>query len=277
MKIVHGKIEMIFEPQDQSLAEDLLQFAESTLTELHKRFDLKLPASVKLVILTSWPTFPFRTAPWYLQPLVVLTFPFWALRTRRIWPMAGGWQQSYPGGVAAVGIKPPRLIEAADRSLGEEIFRAIEDPLVKQHSILAHEMTHACTDDLRLPVWLHEGLAMAMSDHVLNVQTVLPRSRRLIRAQDLTPEKLKMAYRGRDREGLLALYAAGYWLVRWLEEAQPSVLKDLLGQRMPHLEVESRVASALGCQPEQIWNCLEAMAADEFSGFVKLDVGTEQS
>lgn len=272
MNLRHAHIDVLFEQQDQALAGALLQSTQDILRRLEQNYALAAPRRVKVVVLTSWQSFPFQTAPWYLQPVVVLTFPFWAARTRRIWPLAGGWQQSYPGGTAAVGIKPPRLMQTADRSLGAELFLDLKDPRQKQHSILAHELTHACTSHLRLPAWLHEGLAMVASDHLLGKATVLPESRRFIRAAYLTQERQKRAYQGRDREGLLALYAAGYWLVRWLEEMQPAILKSLLNERRRPQEVVEHVAGAFGCQPEALWAHVEAIAGDESRGFAKLDV-----
>lgn len=267
MRETAGSIDVQYQPEDKDFAVRLLAAAEDCLERIEGKYHLRRPRRVRLVVLTSWFRFPFQTAPAYLQPSVVLFMPFWAFRSKRIWPWVGGWQQSYPGGTAAIGIKPPRLIERSDHSLGEQLFKRLDDPWQKSISLLAHELAHACSHHLRLPAWLNEGLAMAAADHVLEVDTVLPHSRDLINAERLSPKRIRQAVLGRDHEALLALYASGYWLVRWLETSKPELLVDLLSSKHRPKLVQSMLEDALGCQTGELWACVQTRFGPSSSQF----------
>jgi len=257
MRLSAGSIDVQYQPEDHDFAVQLLAAAEDCLESIEGKYHLRRPRRVRLVVLTSWFRFPFQTAPGYLQPSVIVFMPFWALRARRIWPWIGGWQQSYPGGIAAIGIKPPRLIEQSDRSLGEQLFKQLEDPWQKTISLLSHELTHACSHPLRLPAWLNEGLAMAAADHVLEMDTVLPQSRALISEERLTPKRMRQAVLGRDHEALLSLYASGYWLVRWMETNEPELLIELLSSRRNPKLVHRMLEKALECPSGALWSCVQ--------------------
>jgi len=44
--------------------------------------------------------------------------------------------------------------------------------VTKVQQIACHELVHAFTSHLRLPVWLHEGLAMVTVDRLLQNQSI---------------------------------------------------------------------------------------------------------
>ena len=58
-----------------------------------------------------------------------------------------------------IGIKPPRLLDRADRTIGGLLFRRGPDLHKKAELTTCHELTHACSARLKLPAWLNEGLA----------------------------------------------------------------------------------------------------------------------
>ena len=55
---------------------------------------------------------------------------------------------------ATTGVKPPRLVQLADRRAGDQIFVKEKDIGEKVQSITCHELAHAFTSHLRLPAWL---------------------------------------------------------------------------------------------------------------------------
>jgi hypothetical protein len=55
--------------------------------------------------------------------------------------------------------------------IGERIFVKTDD-VTKVQQIACHELVHAFTSHLRLPVWLHEGLAMVTVDRLLQNQSI---------------------------------------------------------------------------------------------------------
>jgi hypothetical protein len=157
--------------------------------------------------------------------------------------VAGGWNQTY-GRRTATGIKPPRLIrEAATTSPGEKIFVTVEDLEEKIRHITCHELTHAFTSHLKLPVWLNEGLAMVTVDMLAGRPTVKKDTLCLLEGLE---DDWPLGARGTDSEGLVQLYARSYWLVRYLTETQFDTLKALLEKRQNHRALEQRLAAACG-------------------------------
>ena len=61
-------------------------------------------------------------------------------------------------------MKPPRLIQAGDGSIGERIFVKEAQVENKVQQIAYHELTQAFVAYLRLPAWLNEGLARLTVD-----------------------------------------------------------------------------------------------------------------
>ena len=113
----------------------------------------------------------FHSAPWSWQFLLGATFPLWYFRQRRIWPYAGGYEQRY-GRRLAVGVKPPRLMQEADESVGVRIFVQTADIEEKLERTTCHEMAHAFVGHLALPAWLKEGHAMVTVDRYMSRPTV---------------------------------------------------------------------------------------------------------
>ena len=158
----------------------------------------------------------------------------------------------------AVGVKPPRLIEAADRSIGTQIFRQEFDVSQKVQHITCHELTHALAAHLRLPAWLNEGLAMVMVDRFVRRPTVKSETvEALAQASRRTRPK---GYRGvsvKNRDALVYLYVRDYWITRYLEDTQPELLRALLAERYSQKALEDKLASALGMTREEFWSSID--------------------
>jgi hypothetical protein len=82
------------------------------------------------------------------------------------------------------------VIEASDRSLGEQIFLQDRDLSEIVQTVTCHELVHAFTFHLKLPTWLHEGLATLAMEHYLD--------RRIVREETL--EDLASLSAGKKRE-----------------------------------------------------------------------------
>jgi len=254
-----------FEPADREVAGT----AETTFFECSRLitdlWSVPEPLDCRVQVMTSWPSFIVRSAPWYLLPLLALTFPLWAMRAARIWPLAGGWELSM-GGRRTVGVKPPRLLAGASSSIGMEIFEP--DPSVEEkfRSILCHELTHAFTSHLKLPAWLKEGLAMATVDRYVGRRTVRLDTLSVLTASAgrLTP-KGRVRLDVRDHESLVYLYVYGYWLTRYVQETAPDTLRSLLQRRRAVDEVESSLASGLRLTVDEYRKKIDLLLADHFS------------
>jgi len=159
---------------------------------------------------------------------------------------AGGWALQY-GARRVVGVKPPKLFESSDRSLGEKIFVQDRDRDEIVQTVTCHELMYAFTAHLKLPIWLNEGLATLAMEYFLE--------RRIVRGETLkSPGHLPAAQIGKpatrlrvdDPQALVAQYALGYWLTRYVDETQPELLKGVLKTRLEHTALEERLASAYG-------------------------------
>jgi len=175
--------------------------------------------------------------------------------------MAGGWTQCY-GERRTVGVKPPRLLQAVDSRFRERIFvpRKVEEWV--EHNT-CHELVHAFTGHLRLPIWLHEGLAMVTVDRLAGRPTVKAETLEAL-ARPATGSRPEEGY-GRmalDQEGLIYLAVRGYWVTRYLVDTQPALLRKHLERRLPHDVLESALAAELGVDwsgiDDVVVSCFEA-------------------
>ena len=167
-----------------------------------------------------------------------------------------------------VGVKPPRLIQTSDTSLGVRIFVPELDMSRKAQQITCHELTHAATAHLKLPAWLNEGLAMLTVDRFVGQPTVKAET---VTALAHAPDTPRSRRYPQNPDALVYLYVRGYWLTRYFEETQPGMLKGLLVQRHLNAELEARIATAYGMEPAAFWQSLDKMVAAHFEQ-VKPDI-----
>jgi hypothetical protein len=250
---------------DESDAADLIGRASSKSAQLIRRlWSLETPNDCRVYVMTSWFRFLFHSAPPYLWPVLVLLMPFWLGRVRQLWRVAGGWAQRW-GSRRAVGVKPPRLMEIADTSIGSRIFVKGENIEEKVENVTCHELVHAFSGHLRLPMWLNEGLAMVTVDRYLEKQTV--RGDTLDLVGQWTGGRDPARYRKiriTSPDAIVYHYARGYWLTRFLQENHPDLLTGLLKKRLGHLALERRVATAFGMKPPEFWRTIDATVVAHF-------------
>jgi hypothetical protein len=98
-------VRIYFEPADRSVAERLRPAVARTMDVLREHYGVHPPDDCRLYVMRSWPGMFFHAASWPWRVYVTLTYPYLALRARRIWPIAGGW--AFPlGKRQIVGVKP---------------------------------------------------------------------------------------------------------------------------------------------------------------------------
>jgi len=88
-----------------------------------------------------------------------------------MWVYVAGLTMRYRGG-PAVGVKPTRLWDMREDSVGRRIFYPLGADMLRLRNIVCHELTHAYTAHLHLPLWLNEGMAMITVDRFLERETV---------------------------------------------------------------------------------------------------------
>jgi len=260
---INGLI-LFYSEEDQNAAELIRQACERSARLIREHWGLDTPKDCHIYVMTSWTGFVFQSAPWPWKILMAVTMPLWGIRARKTWSLAGGWSQRY-GRRLAVGIKPPRLLQLADRRIGDRIFIKEGNIDAKVQSITCHELTHAFTAHLRLPTWLNEGLAMVMVDRFFGKPTVQSETlagfnRPVDKHSPGGYQKLRID----DEDALVYTYTRGYWLTRYIEETRPGLLKELLSRRFQVDELESRIATAYEKRLEEFWDEIYGMIVTHF-------------
>jgi hypothetical protein len=265
-KTIDG-LTLFFDAAERDAARLIGAACEKSIQVIRECWGLDTPADCRVYVMTSWVRFLFHAPPWPWRVLVAAMLPLWYVRARKLWALAGGWHQQF-GGRRAAGVKPPRLLKAANTGIGERVFIEENDLDERVRRNTCHELTHAFTSHLGLPMWLNEGLAMVTVDAFAAMSTVKSET---IQALDQPPQNTNPGryrqLRGEMVEDLVFYhYVRGYWLTRYLEDTQPDLLRDLLRQRCSPGALESQVAAAYGIGPSEFWKGINGVIAARFEG-----------
>ncbi len=259
---------LFFPAKERAAAVLVGQACERCVPLIGSLWGLPAPQGLRVYILeSSWLYAMFHAAPWRWRPLLVVSMPAWYPRGRRLWQVAGGWHQRY-GRRRVVCVKTPRLLAQAEGSIGDRIFLREEDTVAKAQQITCHELTHAFTAHLKLPVWLSEGLAMVTAERFAAKPMVRHDSLALIwQSMEIKGSLSKQAAQSGGQERVLAIYARGYWRTRYLEETRPGLLRELLAQPRPN-DWDKAVATAYNINRDQFWSILDDAVATYFEQHV---------
>lgn len=228
-------------------------------------WQLNTPAECRAYIMTSWQDYFSHAAPRSWQIILAVIKPLMKNRFDTLWEVAGGWEQQF-GKRHTFGVKPPHLLEAADKSIGKRIFVNEEDVDAKVQQNTCHELTHAFSSHLKLPMWLKEGLAMVSVDKFAGKATVKGETLDMLAnaSLDTSPGGYRQA-RITDQDALLYNYVRGYWLTRYIEETQPQLLLELLKQRYKPNILENKVAVAYGMEADTFWHEINGTIVSHFN------------
>ncbi len=261
-----GTLRIECDPDDAATARVIAGACEEALRLAKDSWGLDPPRDCRLYVMTSWRDFVFRSAPWPWKVMLAIHYPLWSSRVRRTWPISAGWTQHY-GRRIAIGIKPPRLLEISDKSVGVLMYVEEKDPIAKVRHLTCHELTHAASAHLRLPAWLNEGLAAVSVDRFMGRPTIRDDTLELIRR--FRPKGPPPTYRqlsGVRGEALAYHAVRGYWIVRLLEATQGGFLHGLLSRRRTSREIERRVAEALRLPAADFWSRIDGILGGSFPG-----------
>jgi hypothetical protein len=258
-------IELYF-PTEEREAADLFEAAcERAVPLIRDTWGLPTPKQCRVYVMTSWLRFIFHSAPWHMRILWVIVLPRWFMRIRKVWRFCGGWTQRYRNR-PAVGAKPPWLIAEADTTIGERIYVKEPDFDRKAEHVVCHELTHAYSGHLKLPVWLNEGMAMVSVDRYFESDTVRRdtldfldrprRKRRLVSYQNLYVMK---------KDDIAYHYVRGYWITRHLMEARPGLLPELLKKKRSHWVLHKAIARELGMKRRVFWRTIDERVVRHFA------------
>jgi len=254
---------LYFDAEEEAAAELIGSACEESLDLIRDLWGLEAPAECRVYVMTSWPRFLFHSAPWPWRIYLAVTLPLRFAPIQEVWDMAGGWAQRY-GQRRAIGIKPPRLLREVDSGLRERVFVRREVDEWVQHNT-CHELVHACSDHLRLPTWLHEGLAMVTVDRLAGKPTVKAETLQTLAGRS-RGTRLQEGHGGFSSEphSLLYLAVRGYWITRYLAETQPVLLRGQLARRQSHEALEGALAAGMEMDLKGLWSQIDSTVASHF-------------
>ncbi len=261
-RMIRG-LTLFFDAEEREAAELVGAACERSVDLMRDLWELEVPGECRVYVVTSWLPFLFHSAPWPWRLWAGATLPLRYARIQKLWDVAGGWAQRY-GDRRTIGVKPPRLLREVDTGLREQIFvhRDVEDWV--QHNT-CHELVHAFTDHLRLPTWLHEGLAMVTVDRFAGRPTVKVETISAFAPQSAASSQ----HEGYQRitappDTLVYLAVHGYWVTRYLAETQPELLRSFLKQQQPHEVLERELAAEMGTSAQELWSTVDGLVVDHF-------------
>lgn len=261
-----NRITVIYPPGERDAGEVAARASERSLTVIRDLWGLKPRYECHVFIMTSWLSFMFAAAPWYLRPIYLVSLPLWFLRIRKLWPAVGGWTQHH-WHAPVIGVKPPRLIAEGDSSIGKMLFIHEPDMAEKMCQIVCHELTHALSGHLKLPVWLNEGIAMVAVDTYSGSQTVRDESLDALRQGPDTGATGEYKSLSKWSPATVVYqYARAYWLTRFLVERHPEVLKDLLIRKYRRDAADTMLSSAFGIPRQSLWENIDGAVLNHFGG-----------
>jgi hypothetical protein len=255
---------LFFPAEERAAAELVRQACAASIPLIRNSWGMATPQDVRVYIITSsWPCAMFHATPWRWRPVMVVSLPVWYPRGRRLWRIAGGWQQQL-GQRRVVCVKPPQLLALSTSSPGDRLFIREDDPEAKVQQITCHELTHAFTAHLKLPSWLNEGLAMVTTERLAAKPMVRQDSLALLEQHgELEGSLSEQAARPGGLDAVVALYARGYWRTRYLEETRSGLLRDVLAQPRPH-DWEQAIAAACHVEDGSFWPEMDATIVTYF-------------
>lgn len=253
-----GGLTLYFPAGERAAGELVRGACKTSISLIRASWGLELPADLRVYVLgSSWLRATFHSVPWRWRPAMVLSLPLWYPRGRQLWQVAGGWQQQY-GSRRTVCVKAPRLLAQADKTLGERIFVHEPNLDAKVQQITCHELTHAFTADLKLPVWLNEGLAVVTAERFAEKPMVRRESLDLLaQPAEIKGSLSRQAATTGGMEAVVALYARGYWRTRCLEETRPGLLRTLFAQHVRSARWDRLLAAAFDASPDESWPTID--------------------
>jgi hypothetical protein len=257
---------LYFDLEEQTTADLIASACEKSIRVIRGSWGLEPPSDCRVYVMTSWPRFLFHSAPWSWRILLVASVPLWVFRVRKLWDHAGGWAQRY-GQRRVVGVKPPRLIAASERSIGQQIFVQADDLRMKVEQVTCHELTHAFAAHLRLPMWLNEGMAMVTVDRYCREETVQRRTLETLARRHPTEAVGPGSYRDLrmgDHGRLVYHCVRGYWLTRYIEDIAPGLIAGGLAQGLAARQLEDAVIAACGLEAHLFWSEIDGLLVSHF-------------
>ncbi|OGN88981.1 MAG: hypothetical protein A2Z74_04625 [Chloroflexi bacterium RBG_13_46_9] len=259
-----NKITVNFDANEKETAGLIAGACQRSIELAAECWGLSSPQDCRIFIMRSAIKFLFQSAPWSWRIYLGIALPLWYRQVNRIWQYAGAWTQRF-GKRIVIGIKPPYMIEKSDQSIGVRLF--VEEPDInkKIQQFTCHELVHACSSHLRLPMWLNEGIAIVTVDRFVGEQTVRMDTLDLIKnvSAHTQPPAQRELFK-LDKEKIAYHTIRGYWLVKYIEELHPGLLKNLFSQSPDSKSINEKIITALKMDPATFWANIDEVLVRHF-------------
>jgi len=259
-------IKIFYNEGNEKEAEAAVSAVMDATPLIKESWGLDSPRGINIYITDSMMDLVFRSSP-ILRKLVLAVFlPLWFFRARRLWKLSAGWTLNSKKSPAK-GLKPTQNLQDlidGRKDDSRKIFIDENDIFNKFKWTACHELTHAFSSHLRLPMWLNEGLAMVTVDMISGKKTVLPRTlKSMDRNGDRPPEYKKLAKM--NEEDIVYHLVHGYWITRYLEESNPGFTKVLLSGSTERGDLEKKISRLLNLDGENPWKDLDRTVFEHFN------------
>ncbi len=262
--IMINKIAVNFDTEDKETAKLIAGACQRSIELVTGCWGLSSPQDCRICIMKSAISFLFQSAPRSWRIYLGIALPFWYPQVNQIWQYAGAWTQRF-GKRIVIGIKPPYMIEKSDPSIGARLF--VKEPEInnKIRHFTCHELVHACSSHLRLPIWLNEGIAMVTVDRFVGKQIVRMDTLDLVKnfSAHTQPPTQRELFR-LDKEKIAYHTIRGYWLVKYIEELNPGFLKNLFSQSPHSKSINENIITALKMDLATFWANIDDVLVRHF-------------
>ncbi len=259
---------LFYDEADKESVAVIGETAVASAEFIQSYWGLDRPEKCRIYVMLSWLKFIFHSAPWAYRIYYALFLPFIGKTMKAQWPFVGGYALRFRKR-PAIGVKPPRLFKESDTSIGEKIFVQIKDTETKMRHIVCHEIMHVFTGHLKLPDCLNEGIAILATDKFSGSQVVKPETIDLFWTYAGRELLDKPGYSSEGRkETVVYNYIKGYWIIRYIEDKHPELLRSLISRRKNRKKPDRLIADALGIRHKNLWNEIDQIVLHHFTGKV---------
>jgi hypothetical protein len=221
----------IHDLENNKAAESLLREACCQAVSFLSNWNLSLP-KCQVYITKRWQTIFFQASPLLWRVFYKVGLSLLPRRRKlldKLWHRSAGWCQRY-GNQCLIAPKPLSLFQGMNLE---------HSPLYQKMSAkekfcntLVHELTHAFTAHLKLPLWFNEGFALLGAEQALGYGAVKTETLELLKTPRQTTNYFRLP--NLAGEDFFYHYAKGYWLTRYLQEEHEEVLEQLLKKRQSY-------------------------------------------
>lgn len=263
--VIAENIKILYNDAGKSSVDLFADACRKSVPVIYETWGLKTPAQCKIYIM-DWQRFLLHALSWPKKLSCVVLFPLvplmYIMMSKR-WSRVTGF--TAPNSPTCV-VKSPAAVELSGRKLGSKIYiqDLNSDSLVQ--AAICHELTHAFSIHLNLPVWLSEGIAMYAVDKFTGMTTVKAETIRDIEAYQYKNRSTNYSnLMSGDKKSIVYTYARAYWLTRYLEHNYPGFIRGLLVKRQSKRKIEQQLSLKTGIPVKDFWNEIDKKIVAQFT------------